>query len=164
MDDYDHGSSHEPANEGLLDTLHSVTEDVTQQQGATTSTRMLKSKSTIDDKKSNPRFSRVAVKILKDWVATHNDKPYPSEEEKVELQRLTGLRYGQINTWLANARRRGKVGRGRSKGAMSPGLRHASPVGIPSSNIEVLNWENMNPLERESTCSIEPQMKVLTAL
>ncbi|KAL1306240.1 hypothetical protein AAFC00_004330 [Neodothiora populina] len=138
-----------PKDMGVLDTLHPVVEDVCQQQGALTSTRVLKSKSGApDDKKTNPRFSRAAVKVLREWIESHPDNPYPSEDEKAELGRLTGLKYGQINTWLANARRRGKVGRGRTKSVDASERRRSSPVGIPTSNIEVMNWENMNPLER----------------
>lgn len=151
VDSHSHSPGSVPSDMGVLDTLHPVTEDVTQEQGALTSTRALKTKSNVDDKKSNPRFSRAAVKVLKDWIESHQDNPYPSEDEKAELGRLTGLRYGQINTWLANARRRGKAGRGRPKGTTSPTTRRSSPVGIPSTNIEVMNWENMNPLERKST-------------
>lgn len=138
-----------PSDMGVLDTLHPVTEDVTQEHGEFTGTRVLCSKSAMaDDKKSNPRFSRAAVKVLKDWIGSHQENPYPTEDEKADLGRLTGLRYGQINTWLANARRRGKASRGRPKGTTSPVLRGSSPVGIPSSaSIEVMNWENMNPLE-----------------
>lgn len=149
----ENGSSPEevPSGMGVLDTLHPVAEDACQEQGALTGTKTLKSRNAAaaDDKKSSPRFSRAAVKILKEWLNAHNDNPYPTEDEKADLGRLTGLRYGQINTWLANARRRGKLGRGKPKGTSSPSIRPSSPVGIPSSSaVEIVNWENMNPLER----------------
>lgn len=60
------------------------------------------------DRKPNARFSRIALTTLKEWLTSHQDDPYPTEDEKVDLERLTGLRVGQINTWFANARRRVK--------------------------------------------------------
>lgn len=59
--------------------------------------------------KLGARFSRESVRILKNWVSTHSRHPYPTEEEKESLQRLTGLNKTQISNWLANARRRGKI-------------------------------------------------------
>ncbi len=59
--------------------------------------------------KLGARLSRESVKILKNWVSTHSRHPYPTEEEKESLQRLTGLNKTQISNWLANARRRGKI-------------------------------------------------------
>ena len=142
---------HEFTSSGVLDTLHPVTEDVTQEHGALTGTRILKSRAAAsDDKKSNPRFSRAAVKALKDWVDTHQDNPYPTEEEKEDLRSLTGLRYGQINTWFANARRRGKISGANPRGSDTLLPRPASPIGIPSSGAQIMSWENMNPLESKS--------------
>ncbi|KIH90179.1 homeobox and c2h2 transcription factor [Sporothrix brasiliensis 5110] len=59
--------------------------------------------------KLGARFSRESVRILKNWVSTHSRHPYPTEDEKESLQRLTGLNKTQISNWLANARRRGKI-------------------------------------------------------
>ncbi|KAK5998296.1 Homeobox protein 4 [Cladobotryum mycophilum] len=59
--------------------------------------------------KIGARFSRESVRILKNWLLTHNRHPYPSDEEKEMLQRQTGLNKIQITNWLANARRRGKA-------------------------------------------------------
>ncbi|GFP53541.1 homeobox protein 4 [Trichoderma asperellum] len=56
--------------------------------------------------KIGARFSRESVRILKNWLSTHNRHPYPSDEEKEMLQRQTGLNKTQITNWLANARRR----------------------------------------------------------
>ncbi|CAK7266777.1 hypothetical protein SEPCBS119000_002203 [Sporothrix epigloea] len=59
--------------------------------------------------KLGARFSRESVRILKNWVSTHSRHPYPTEDAKESLQRLTGLNKTQISNWLANARRRGKI-------------------------------------------------------
>ncbi|CAK7227852.1 hypothetical protein SBRCBS47491_006709 [Sporothrix bragantina] len=72
--------------------------------------------------KLGARFSRESVRILKNWVSTHSRHPYPTEEEKESLQRLTGLNKTQISNWLANARRRGKIPTTRST---SPHVRNS---------------------------------------
>lgn len=140
----------ESSNIGLIDTLHSVAEDCCQEQGELTGVRSLKSKPDAS-KKTNSRFSRAAIKTLKDWLDEHQHHPYPSEEEKDQLSKTTGLRVTQINTWLANARRRGKFGKNK---AAVDGFPEAAPtpttaIGIPgSANIAVDKWSDMNPLER----------------
>lgn len=142
---------------GLIDTLHSVAEDTCQEQGTFTGVRPLRSKGVVaviarsDDgsKKASPRFSRAALKVLKQWFEAHSDNPYPTEDEKTELCTVTELKYTQINTWLANARRRNKA-KAACAGNISPRLRASTPaIGISaSSSINVTSWENMNPLDR----------------
>ncbi|KAJ3538058.1 hypothetical protein NM208_g6067 [Fusarium decemcellulare] len=59
--------------------------------------------------KIGARFSREAVRVLRQWVSAHSDHPFPSDQEKDVLQNRTGLNKTQILNWLANARRRGKI-------------------------------------------------------
>lgn len=98
--------------------------------------------------KIGARFSRESVRILKDWLMTHNRHPYPSDEEKEMLQRKTGLNKTQITNWLANARRRGKVQPPRST---SP---HPSNFSTRVGSIDIPqrrptpSLEAMNPLQR----------------
>ncbi|PVH95743.1 hypothetical protein DM02DRAFT_632588 [Periconia macrospinosa] len=47
-----------------------------------------------------------ATAILKDWFHKHSDSPYPTEDEKLELCRQTGLTLNQVSNWFINARRR----------------------------------------------------------
>lgn len=47
-----------------------------------------------------------AVDILKSWFHQHNSHPYPTDNEKAELSKETGLHITQINNWFINARRR----------------------------------------------------------
>lgn len=158
---------------GLVDTLHSVAEDECQEHGGLTGVRPLRSKgganvgTRTDDasRKSTTRFSRAAIKILKQWLEAHSDNPYPKEDEKAELCTLTGLRYAQINTWLANARRRNKA-KSRSADNLSPSLRPSTPaIGIPASNnIDVTSWENMNPLDRWKHSPPQNEPAPLTAI
>ncbi|KAK8042477.1 hypothetical protein PG994_012960 [Apiospora phragmitis] len=97
--------------------------------------------------KPGARFSRESVKILKNWVTTHSRHPYPTEEEKESLQRITGLNKTQIANWLANARRRGKIQPTRST---SPhvGRGYATAMDIPRRPGTPRLFENMNPLQR----------------
>lgn len=98
-------------------------------------------------RKSGTRFSRQAVKILKDWFAEHSHLPYPSERQKEELKKQTGLKQSQISNWLANARRRGRV---RPTSATSPSVGRAIPVDIPygASQLGHQSIRDMSPLER----------------
>jgi len=96
--------------------------------------------------KIGTRLSRDSVRILKNWLSTHSRHPYPSEDEKMMLQKQTGLNKTQITNWLANARRRGKIMAPRST---SPGLRNwSSPIDIPQRHGTPAPLENMNPLQR----------------
>ncbi|KAM0252282.1 hypothetical protein ACHAP5_001268 [Fusarium lateritium] len=96
--------------------------------------------------KIGARFSRESVRILKNWLSTHNRHPYPSDEEKEMLQRQTGLNKTQITNWLANARRRGKVQPPRST---SPHYTSSwsGPMDIPQRR-GTPALEAMNPLQR----------------
>lgn len=103
-------------------------------------------KDVVPPPKVGARFSRDSVKILKNWLSTHNRHPYPSEDEKEMLQKQTGLNKTQITNWLANARRRGKIAAPRST---SPGLRNwSSPIDIPPRRGTPAALESMNPLQR----------------
>lgn len=95
--------------------------------------------------KIGARFSRESVRILKNWLSTHNRHPYPSDEEKEALQRQTGLNKTQITNWLANARRRGKVQLPRST---SPHVGNwAASIDVPQRR-GTPALECMNPLQR----------------
>jgi hypothetical protein len=63
---------------------------------------------------TSARLPREAVDILRQWHKTHYDFPYPSAEEKAQLQELTGLSDKQISNWFTNTRRRTKSGSSQS--------------------------------------------------
>ena len=151
----------------VMDTLHPVAEDQAQEQGGLTGITAMKSwdRAGFDyldedgdrpSRKTGTRFPRSAVKILKDWMDTHADHPYPSEQEKEELQALTGLKATQITNWMANTRRRRKT---RTRG-VSPSIRSptwatgdaTSAIDIPFDKKSIRHngktWDIMNPLER----------------
>jgi hypothetical protein len=150
-----------------MDTLHTVSEDKVQERGALTGVAAMKSwdRSAFDlidedgdrpGRKTGTRFQRSAVKILKDWMDTHADHPYPSEQEKENLMALTGLKATQITNWMANTRRRRKT---RTRG-VSPSIRSPTwatgdatqAIDIPFDKKHIRHngktWDIMNPLER----------------
>jgi hypothetical protein len=147
-------------NTAFLDTLHVVDEDLAKEQGKFTGIKLLASKERVsgtstpvrDDapgstKRNGIRFPRHAVKTLREWLDSHADHPYPTEEEKAELERRTELKPSQIANWLANARRRKKMTeKARPKMCMSPSLRPSTPaIAIPTTDKP---WDELNPFER----------------
>ncbi|TKA82574.1 hypothetical protein B0A55_01212 [Friedmanniomyces simplex] len=145
----------------FLDTLHAVDENTCKEQGTFTGVKPLRSKEgrgsgtstdvRADDvpgsmKRNGIRFPRHAVKTLRDWLDTHAENPYPSEEEKVELERRTELQPSQVANWLANARRRKKA-TDRPKAHMSPSLRPTTPA-LPIPGAAEKPWSELNPIER----------------
>lgn len=113
--------------------------------------------------KIGARFSRESVRILKNWVSTHSRHPYPSEEEKESLQKITGLNKTQITNWLANARRRGKIQPTRS---ISPhvGMGYAQAMDIPQRRGTPRSMEHMNPLQRWANSPPENEPASVTAI
>ncbi|OAQ86679.1 C2H2 transcription factor [Purpureocillium lilacinum] len=111
--------------------------------------------------KIGARFSRESVRILKNWLSSHNRHPYPSDEEKEALQRQTGLNKTQITNWLANARRRGKVQAPRST-SPHPG-NWSSSIDIPQRR-GTPALEAMNPLQRWEHSPPEHEPASVTAI
>ncbi|KAF5677444.1 homeobox 4 [Fusarium circinatum] len=116
--------------------------------------------------KSGTRFSKDALKVLKDWLSSHSDHPYLDEEDREMLQRQTGLNKTQISNWLTNARRRRKVQRPRST---SPYVRNTwtGPIDIPrrpDTPAFQNDAGNLNPLERWVDSPPENEPASVTAI
>ncbi|KAE8452703.1 hypothetical protein EG329_013962 [Mollisiaceae sp. DMI_Dod_QoI] len=110
--------------------------------------------------KVGARFSRESIRILRNWLTTHHSHPYPTDEEKENLRRQTGLNKTQITNWLANARRRGKV---RPPRSVSPNVgNYSNAMDIPRRSTPAL--ENMNPLERWKHSPPENEPAAITAI
>ncbi|ROW09668.1 hypothetical protein VMCG_02273 [Cytospora schulzeri] len=113
--------------------------------------------------KIGARFSRESVRILKAWLSTHSNRPYPSEEEREALQRQTGLNKTQIGNWLANARRRSK-GKYQPTRSTSPSVRGFSgAIEIPPRR-GTPALEHMNPLQRWENSPPENEPASVTAI
>ncbi|KAF5632014.1 homeobox 4 [Fusarium sp. NRRL 52700] len=116
--------------------------------------------------KNGTRFSKEALKVLKDWLDSHSDHPYLDEEDREMLQRQTGLNKTQISNWLTNARRRRKVKRPRST---SPYVRNTwtGPIDFPcrrTTSTSENTTDNMNPLERWVDSPPENEPASVTAI
>lgn len=67
--------------------------------------------------KKRQKLPEHATTALKRWLYEHEERPYPSEEDKKQLTYSTGLSIVQINNWFSNARRRYiNSGKGNPKG------------------------------------------------
>jgi len=153
-----------------LDTLDVVVEDNCRHFGGPTGRRQMRSlghTGPIEDmyegeqglKKgaATARFSRDAVKHLKDWLRTHIDHPYPTDEEKETLKLQTGLSVGQISNWMANTRRRQKA---KPKRNSSPSIRPSTEaIDIPAGR----TWESLSTYTKhKSNGSLKPLASAIT--
>ncbi len=147
----------------VLDTLHHVPEDVCQEQGDFTGIKQMRGfkhpataashshNAGTAPRKEGIRFSRPAIRVLKTWLATHSQHPYPTAEEKDELKRQTGLKRSQISDWLANARRRNKVQPEKSTDCELRPEVLAGALEVASAPVDIeqaVNLQDMNPLDR----------------
>lgn len=65
--------------------------------------------SSIVSYKRNSTRSVKKTRVLRNWFATHQEHPYPSEDEKSNLAEQSGLSKTQVINWFANARRRHRL-------------------------------------------------------
>ncbi|KAI9728859.1 MAG: hypothetical protein M1834_007116 [Cirrosporium novae-zelandiae] len=119
-------------------------------------------------KKANIRFSKAAIRILKDWLALHGNRPYPDEKERTELERRTGLKRSQISNWLANARRRGKVHSVSLSlpGSVDSGNSSHAGIDIPynQQSPKGTSYQDLNPMERWKVSPPEHEPASVTAI
>jgi homeobox protein TGIF1 len=57
-------------------------------------------------KKKRANFPKKVTRALRAWLKEHKANPYPTELEKMQLSKETGLKKLQISNWFINARRR----------------------------------------------------------
>ncbi|KAF2965080.1 hypothetical protein GQX73_g8472 [Xylaria multiplex] len=88
------------------------------------------------NKRSHSRSVR-KTQPLRDWLSTHIDHPYPSEEERARLVEQSGLSKTQVIDWFTNARRRQRLSSRSSRRV----FRQGSPMPSPP-------FSSMSPLER----------------
>jgi hypothetical protein len=100
--------------------------------------------------KLGSRFSRDVIRILKDWLAVHQQHPYPNESEMSGLQHRTKMSRAQLTNWFANARRRGKV---QSVRPMSPQVQN-----VPTTPIEIIPRPG-TPAVRRSVYHMDPMQR-----
>ncbi|KAH8422395.1 homeobox domain-containing protein [Aspergillus melleus] len=88
------------------------------------------SRASSHQEKTSQRLPNPAVKILNAWLSQHQQDPYPTSQEKHELEEQTGLSKIQITNWFTNARRRKMIGR------------------LPTPSTDQVNNSFLSPLER----------------
>ncbi|KZV65742.1 hypothetical protein PENSPDRAFT_561531, partial [Peniophora sp. CONT] len=54
--------------------------------------------------KKRAKLPKEATEYLKDWLHSHANHPYPTEEEKTQMCAKTGLTLSQISNWMINVR------------------------------------------------------------
>lgn len=118
--------------------------------------------SAMNPPKIGARFSRESSKVLLQWYTANVVYPYPSKEDMKVLQQQTSLGKAQIRNWLANRRRRKKIGEALQIAATVRSNTEASvmPVNIPTRAGTLSDndrYKEMAPLQRwfESTAEIE---------
>ncbi|KAJ3563451.1 hypothetical protein NPX13_g8192 [Xylaria arbuscula] len=57
-------------------------------------------------RKRRGNLPKHTTEILRKWFHSHLHHPYPTEDEKQDLVKQTGLQLNQISNWFINARRR----------------------------------------------------------
>lgn len=90
-------------------------------------------------KKKRGNLPEFATRILKQWIFEHSLHPYPTEEEKAELEAKTNLSLNQVNNWFTNARRRilpKKRGHGSSRVMSFQLANHRTVFRTPRTNAE----------------------------
>ncbi|TPX12084.1 uncharacterized protein E0L32_007199 [Thyridium curvatum] len=60
----------------------------------------------IKQRKRRGNLPKETTDKLRAWFVAHLHHPYPTEDEKQDLMRRTGLQMNQISNWFINARRR----------------------------------------------------------
>lgn len=154
--------THPEMPQGYINTFPGIAEDEQICHGPiTTQRKEMKSFTDPRSRKSGARFHRDAVKILKTWLSEHADHPYPNERERDELKQVTGLKRSQINNWLANARRRGKV-----RPSSDPASPILGAIDIPTQNkLQTKDgYENLGPLDRWKCSPPEHEPASMTAI
>ncbi|KAH9328869.1 hypothetical protein KI387_000977 [Taxus chinensis] len=69
-----------------------------------------------------------SLKVMKAWLERHMSNPYTTNEEKLELVKLTGLTLHQVENWLSNTRYKLKIQKVRSAKEDDPEFTTSNPV------------------------------------
>lgn len=62
--------------------------------------------------RNHGKFPKTTIEYLTKWFDDHVDEPYPSEEVKAEMMKVTGMDKDQINNWFGSERKRRKKAAG----------------------------------------------------
>lgn len=84
--------------------------------------------------KAYQRLPRDAVKLLRQWFHQHHEYPYPTHDERQQMEQQTGLDKNQILNWFPNTRRRKR--------------KHNKHRHFQSSDANMTTISLMSPMER----------------
>ncbi|KAM3429448.1 hypothetical protein MY4824_008266 [Beauveria thailandica] len=98
---------------------------------------------------------------LRSWFVAHLQHPYPTEDEKQELMRQTGLQMNQISNWFINARRRQLPAMINNARAETDAMH--SRAGVDGASIGSADMD-ASSLDRESTYDASPRMRSVNGL
>ncbi|QYS95173.1 C2H2 transcriptional regulator [Trichoderma simmonsii] len=129
--------------------LHGVCEEVddaTTREGTTQwrierETAPTATRSSSVSHKRNSTRSVKKTRVLRNWFATHQEHPYPSEDEKSMLSEQSGLSKTQVINWFANARRRHRL-------TAQSHFNNSSKVFLQGSPMPQTFLSGMSPMER----------------
>ncbi|KAJ6003378.1 hypothetical protein N7451_005925 [Penicillium sp. IBT 35674x] len=89
---------------------------------------VLPSVESIEERKESKQFVRKGARVLREWFYQNQERPYPTEDQKIQFSRETGFSEKRITTWFANARRRQKQKIQSSNLAANTRTRAGSPL------------------------------------
>ncbi|RDA86630.1 hypothetical protein CP533_1561, partial [Ophiocordyceps camponoti-saundersi (nom. inval.)] len=98
---------------------------------------------------------------LRAWFVAHLHHPYPTEEEKQELMRQTGLQMNQISNWFINARRRQLPAMMNSVRAESEVMRVGAGGGVAAGELDYAGGAKGLPLSDGEGCAYDDDMRGL---
>ncbi|KAL6879332.1 hypothetical protein J3F83DRAFT_298646 [Trichoderma novae-zelandiae] len=97
--------------------------------------------SSIASYRRNSTRSVKRTRVLRNWFATHQEHPYPSEDDKFLLSEQSGLTKTQVINWFANARRRHRL-------TAQSHFNNSSKVFLQGSPMPQTFLAGMSPMER----------------
>lgn len=59
----------------------------------------------LKDKRSRSCFTKEQLDIMSAWIKDHANYPYPTDSEKREISKQTGLHPKQVAIWFTNTRK-----------------------------------------------------------
>ncbi|KAJ5657250.1 uncharacterized protein N7484_000899 [Penicillium longicatenatum] len=89
---------------------------------------VLPSVENIEEQRESKQFVRKGARVLREWFYQNQERPYPTEEQKIQFSRETGFSEKRVATWFANARRRQKQKMQSSNLAANTRTRAGSPL------------------------------------
>ncbi|KPM45567.1 hypothetical protein AK830_g960 [Neonectria ditissima] len=154
---------------GSLDERGPGTNSAGQPPEGTISPSQLQNREVRIPPKVGSRFSSSAVRVLRSWLASHEQHPYTTAEDVELLQNQTGLTKRQVTNWLINARRRTRFQPSLSsspvvRGGAEPTSTGHTPIDIPPRRATPAPLETMNPLQRWEISPPEHEAATVSAI